>query len=626
MPKGVLKRKPVPSEKRATIDADLHKLQPDYAVIVKLDETSQKRQQALESVTKHLASFGFYTTIRPGADKTALVIVRIKPSKLVEVAAEGQVRDWAVGVSTQPVDFTNEGKNAINPALRRRLVYETIIGSNILAMPCVEGAFPAGSPSLNSKLLLDSSRCVTIDYNRLRLQYGENIGLLYGFVRYMLKQLVIPATLGVSWLFLGEPFSTLLSLLMLVWAAGFLIYWRHIERRLSVEWGTLHCSRIVTPRVGYNKTDLATCQIRSALFIPVGILLGLVYVVGMIAILVGEIFFTQLYDGPLKPVMALLPTGANVVGGVVFSMVYSKVLTVWLEWADPSSEEVYNRRYNQAMFFATFLLNYTPLFLTAYLYLPFGNRLVNYIVPLRQSKFGQMVGIVPEFNLNTLRLRKQAIYFSVTNQLVGILTDTVLPYAIQVAKAYVKPDTKSKDGQWLRFEQQLAPFDVNKELLVATSTFGYVMLLTPVWPLAALCGLVFLFLRMKCMTIKLTLESQTPIPRRLESIGNWNSNLLFTAGVASIAAPTVSLMFRSPATYSATQSYVSTSPILVLASALLSENLFLGVVRVVETLTSGLFDPVPVEPKKQSSNGGAETATDLLWTAVDINSEISANV
>ncbi|PRT56893.1 hypothetical protein B9G98_04513 [Wickerhamiella sorbophila] len=625
-PKGALKRKPVPSEKHAAIDVDLHALQPDYAVIVKLDESSEKRQRALESVTQHLSSFGFYTTIRPGVDKTALVVVRIKPLKLVEVAAEGQVRDWAVGVSTQPVDFVNEGKNAINPAVRRRLVYETIIGSNVLAMPCVEGAFPAGSPSLNSKLLLDSSRCITVSYNRLRLQYGDNIGLLYGFFRYMLKQLLIPATLGACWMFLGQPFSTLLSLLMLIWAAAFLIYWRYIERRVSAEWNTLHCSRIVTPRLGYKKTALATSQIRFAMFIPVGILLGMIYVLGMVAILFTEVFFTQLYDGPLKSIMSLVPTGASVVGGALFSIVYSKILTAWLAWSDPSSEEVYSRQFNQAMFFATFLLNYTPIFLTAYLYLPFGNRMINYVMPLRESTFGQKVGIVSEFNLNTLRLRTQAIYFSVTNQLVGILTDTMLPYGLQVAKAYMKPDTKSKDGQWLRFQQQLAPFDINKELLVATSTFGYVMLLTPIWPLAALCGLVFLFIRMKCTTIKLTMESQTPVPRRLESIGYWNSNLLFTAGVASVVAPTVSLMFRSPASYSATQSYVATSPVIILAFGMLSENLFLGIVRVIEMLTNGLFEPVPVEPKKQLVQGGSETATDLLWTGIDIKSEISTNV
>lgn len=627
-PKGILKRKPAPvsCEKPLAKDKDLYVLQPDYAVVVELDKSSEKRQVALETTVKHLASFGFYTTIRAGAGNTALIIVRIKPEKLAQVAAEGQARDWGVGVSTKAIDFTNESEFALNPALRRRLVYETIIGTEVLNLPYVKDAFPVGSPSLNSKLLIDSLRHPGIDYNRIRLQYGDGVGLLFGFVRYMLKQLLIPSALGLFWLLLGKSYSTWLSILMMIWAAGFLIFWRFIERHLSLDWNTLHCSRILTPRRGFKKTPPVVCQLRLAAFIPVGVLLGLVYVAGMVAILGFEVFCTQLYDGPLKPIASLAPTGANVVGGILFSIVYKKVLTMWLDWADPVSDEIYNRRLSQGMFFATFLLNYTPIFLTAYLYLPLGNRLINYLAPMRASAFGQKVPIKAEFVLNTSRLRTQAIYFSVTNQLTGILTDTVLPYLLQMAKAYVAPDTKSKDARWLRFQQQLPPFDLDKEMLVATSTFGYVMFLTPVWPLAPLCGFIFTFIRIKCATIKLTVESQTPVPLRLESIDQWNSNLLFTAGVASVVAPTVSLMFRNPAKYSATQSYVAASPLLILACAFISENLFLATVRLIETLTHGLFVPVPTEPKKQPSSSPPETGVDALWKSVDINSEISANV
>lgn len=85
----------------------------------------------------------------------------------------------------------------------------------------------------------------------------------------------------------------------------------------------------------------------------------------------------------------------------------------------------------QKLFFINFLTSYIPLFLTAFVYMPFGNLLVPYLDFFRitAEKFSSDQAIVTEsFQINPDRLKKQTIYFTVTAQIVNLGLEVVVPY------------------------------------------------------------------------------------------------------------------------------------------------------------------------------------------------------
>jgi hypothetical protein len=95
----------------------------------------------------------------------------------------------------------------------------------------------------------------------------------------------------------------------------------------------------------------------------------------------------------------------------------------------------------QKIFVLNFITSYTPIFLTAFVYVPFGRVLVPYLdiwraTAQRFTKEGKVETV--DFKINPDRLTKQIIYFTVTAQIVNFLLEVVVPYAKRKAFRAVK--------------------------------------------------------------------------------------------------------------------------------------------------------------------------------------------
>lgn len=78
-----------------------------------------------------------------------------------------------------------------------------------------------------------------------------------------------------------------------------------------------------------------------------------------------------------------------------------------------------------------FMTSYIPLFLTSFIYMPFGNLLVPYLdiwKATAQAISSSEKVTVQGFQINPDRLKKQIIYFTVTAQVVNFGVETLLPY------------------------------------------------------------------------------------------------------------------------------------------------------------------------------------------------------
>jgi len=89
------------------------------------------------------------------------------------------------------------------------------------------------------------------------------------------------------------------------------------------------------------------------------------------------------------------------------------------------------------VFILNFITSYLPIFLTAFVYVPFGQVIVPHldvfnltVKPFAENE-KQMQAPQDGFQINPDRLKKQIIYFTVTAQIVNFLTELVVPYISQ---------------------------------------------------------------------------------------------------------------------------------------------------------------------------------------------------
>jgi anoctamin-10 len=94
----------------------------------------------------------------------------------------------------------------------------------------------------------------------------------------------------------------------------------------------------------------------------------------------------------------------------------------------------YETAITRKIFIMNFITSYLPIFLTAFVYVPFGSLIVPYldIFSLTVKPFaeheGQLKAKDEEFSINPDRLRKQVIYFTVTAQIVNMALEVIVPY------------------------------------------------------------------------------------------------------------------------------------------------------------------------------------------------------
>lgn len=237
------------------------------------------------------------------------------------------------------------------------------------------------------------------------------------------------------------------------------------------------------------------------------------------------------------------------------------------------TQSSYDYALTQKIFVINFITSYLPVFLTAFVYVPFATVIVPYldIFSLTVRPFAEHEGQLKmpdagHFEINHNRLRKQVIYFTVTAQVVNAAMELVVPYLKRKAFAKVKeiqseralkrggaaPDPSEYDApeessflQRVRQEAELDVYDVTVDLREMVLQFGYLSLFSVVWPLTGLSFLVNNWFELRADAMKICSEMQRPTPFRAESIGPWLDSLLFLTWMGSVTESAVCYMFSS---------------------------------------------------------------------------------
>lgn len=250
------------------------------------------------------------------------------------------------------------------------------------------------------------------------------------------------------------------------------------------------------------------------------------------------------------------------------------VATQLTDFENYETQESYDIAMTQKIFVLNFITSYLPIFLTAFVYVPFASLIVPYLdifsLTVRPFASDEKQLQAPKspsaFEINPARLRKQVIYFTVTAQIVNFALETIVPVLkrkgfhkvreIQSERAAKKggasPNVDANDAPEekaflarIRNEAELDDYDVTADLREMCIQFGYLALFSVVWPLVPVSFLVNNWIELRSDAFKITVECKRPTPERADSIGPWIDSLSFLTWLGSITNAALVYLFSN---------------------------------------------------------------------------------
>ncbi|CAD6498893.1 BgTH12-04551 [Blumeria graminis f. sp. triticale] len=591
-------------------------------------------EATLRKLVNALAGAGLATQVRNGDIHTIFLLVKVSTTlQLHEKIYRSRLRDWLYGVSTSPPPKEmqkNLKEHPITEAERLRLVYSLIIG------PKKEGG-AAITPrrgewenihsifrlhdqaynrlwikKLSSKYFLTSD-----DLSEIKGRFGEKIAFYFAFLQSYFLFLIFPAAFGFfAWVFIG-PYSPIYAILNAFWCICFVEYWKKQQKNLAMQWEVNGISRVHQQRTEFKHESVLNDPItgeninvyspikrlfRQLLQIPF-VIAATVTLGSMIAFgFAIEIFLSEIYNGPFKGYLV------NIIIKLILAVVMPTLSALLKRFASKLTDlENYEtlETHESSMIYKDFILNfitsYLPIFLTAFVYVPFAQSLaprldvfrpaVRYFI--RQDE--DMVSLKSEFKIDPDRLKKQIIYFTVTAQVVDFAFEVIVPYLKRKIFSKVKEVQAEKlsksssrhslipdqphESEFLarvRNEANLDPYDVTTDFREMIVQFGYLSLFSVIWPITAMSFLINNWIEIRGDALKMTQETQSPMPWQADSIGPWLDSLVFLAWLGSLVSPALIYLFSGEGLSIEDSSWYSKGCIFLL-TIFASEHIYLAV-------------------------------------------------
>nr|CDI55310.1 related to IST2-Plasma membrane protein that may be involved in osmotolerance [Melanopsichium pennsylvanicum 4] len=453
------------------------------------------------------------------------------------------------------------------------------------------------------------------DLDSIREHFGEDVALYFGFLNYYFQALAPAAALGVLLWLLGRPFSPVYSFGLVIWSCLFVELWRMKERKLAVRWGTLGVSQVDRRRHDFvpraTRIDPATeepeevfewwrRELRVILSLPIVALFASILAATVTLMFVIEIFVTQLYHGPLKMAVPFIPTALLVVAVPQIMAAWQATAVAITKWENHHSAKSYDHSLTLKRFAMQAITAYGALTLSAYVYIPFGENIMQTMVAqgwfkdsikeaVRQGKIGEK-GI--DFHINPDRMHTQLFAVSVTSQFVNAFTELALPVILRKVGEWreeraekknsstsssssggsgaspirqgsadsasssgtitpVESDGSESERSFLhrvRRELALPPYDLFGDYAEMATQFGYITLWSSVWPLSPVMGFLNNFFELRSDAAKISLNNRRPVPVRAETIGPWLEAFGFIAWLSALNNAALVYLFQQSET------------------------------------------------------------------------------
>lgn len=307
------------------------------------------------------------------------------------------------------------------------------------------------------------------------------------------------------------------------------------------------------------------------------------------------------------------------------SAVLMSIATRLNDYENHETNDGYDVALTQKVFVINFITSYLPVFLTAFVYVPFASRIVPYLDVFRLTvrPFVSKEHVTAKrshFQIDPARLRNQVIYFTVTAQIVGFAMETIVPYLKQGAFRKYKTFNKKRNGKSgekkdqesperehvvsyddpveekeflarVRNEVELSEYEVTDDLREMCIQFGYLALFSPVWPLVPVSFFVNNWVELRSDFFKICKEFRRPTPLRADTIGPWLDTLGFLSWVGSITSAALIYMFSGNSQHGPNGEPTDIVGWALLLTIFFSEHVYLLARYAVETAMSKIEPP-----------------------------------
>lgn len=262
----------------------------------------------------------------------------------------------------------------------------------------------------------------------------------------------------------------------------------------------------------------------------------------------------------------------------------TSIATQLTDYENYRTQDQYELAQTQKTLVLNFITSFLPIILTAFVYVPFGEKIVPYldVFNLKGSKSSSFLWSdpvlkqqQPDFHVDPSRLQQEVIYLTVTGQVLGFCEEIILPYLKRVllrmyrdyrskrsevaaeASAHRRKRAKSvalllndlpEEASFLervRNESEADVYNVQEDLLEMCVQFGYLALFGVSWPLVPLGFLLNNWIELRGDFLKISLECQRPPPIRTDSIGPWLQGLEFLSWLGTLSSAALVHLYRS---------------------------------------------------------------------------------
>lgn len=576
----------------------IQRLNPDFVLSVAFElqnsSTGTPTTEAkanLNKLVNGLDSSGFRSQVRASGENQSdlLVFVKLTAGKYQQEAEKDVRKNYEYGVTTKNTSEADRLR-IIAHALRAPpssgglgLTPGEGVWKFVKSMTPVTDALRDTSISQDVQSHLANADSTTAS---IKETYGVQIALYFEFLKFYTLWLVFLGVFGLASYFKSKrSFLLTYTFVNLIWGVLFITFWNRRQKYLINFWGVQNSHWIeehdsalskinekTQANVSENRDNSSGVRyVKQLAFIPIALGFVSVLVAYQLGCFTIEIFLSEIYDGPGKMFLTLLPTVLISVFVPVLTIVFNIVSEKVLLWEGHDNEYSKNNSFIIKQFVLNFLTSYGPLIITSFIYLPFAHLVQPHIGDIRYSiernlnqdrfyhKYLTHLKRKEDFQINQDRLNVQFFYFIVTNQVVQILLKYILPIVVQkgikIAKKLIKgePDFQVNDVEaektWLenvREATQLPEYNVNDDFRGLILQYGYLIIFGPVWSLAPIVSIIFNIITFKldCMKLSNGKYFRPPIPHRVDSIHPWNYALFGLTWIGSIISPIITAFYR----------------------------------------------------------------------------------
>ncbi|GMF72625.1 unnamed protein product [Aspergillus oryzae] len=281
-----------------------------------------------------------------------------------------------------------------------------------------------------------------------------------------------------------------------------------------------------------------------------------------------EILISEVYTGPFKEYLEFLPT-------VLFSLslpwindTLTDMATKLTDYENYRTQDQYDIAQTTKTFVMNFITSFLPTILTAFVYVPFGARLLPYLDVIRVGKLATAFD-TRRVHIDPSRLQQEVIYLSVMGQVMSFGEEIVLPYVKRVVmqkwRDYRQKNVPAGQGRRnsyrtdqllndspaeasflsrVRNETEADEYNVHDDTLEMCVQYGYLALFGASWPLVPLGFLLNNWLELRGDFFKLSLECQRPPPIRADSIGPSLQGLEILTWLGTLSTAAIVYLYR----------------------------------------------------------------------------------